>query len=355
MQPKVDLRIASGREGNGRIVVHDWSVGAFMSTCTFCGTVVQPGAHFCSSCGKPISQFGSPAVAAAGEIAVAATGAGGTSLPQAASAAMQVRINDNPLTWVFHQKGWAASVWILLIGWFFTPLPMTLSFGWMIDAIARRARGDSQRLPRARDLLHMVRDGLVVWLAIFLIFAVPIVVLGVAFTVVDTEAANRITAWVLGRIFNPYIPTWNAFANFINEIGIFGMLPMFGLLEPITFAQLIGDLIAQAAGLLVFYMVYAVVATLGFLAGTIRFALSRKVGDYFHPFHNFRLAAAHLWRFIVVALLLIALHFVNTILLASALGSILVITFGIWIMADIVGRLGARLKELHALELPTKS
>ena len=62
----------------------------------------------------------------------------------------------------------------------------------------------------------------------------------------------------------------------------------------------------------------------------------------------------HLWHFIVVVLLLTALHFVNTILVASAFGSILAITFGIWIMADIVGRLGARLKELQAVELPFK-
>jgi ribosomal protein L32 len=328
--------------------------GIMMSTCTSCGAAVLPGAHFCASCGKPVLQFSATAVAPAGDLAAAGTGAGPASVPQTASAAVQVRFSDNPFTWVFHQKGWAGSVWILLIGWFFTPLPMTLSFGWMIDAIARRARGDSRRLPRPRDLLHMVRDGLVVWLAIFLIFAVPVVVFGALFTVVDTEAANRITGWVLGRIFNPYIPGWNAFANFINEIGIFGMLPTFGLLEPISFGQLVGELIAQAAGLLLFYIVYVVVATLGFLAGTIRFALSRKVGDYFHPFHNFRLAAANFWRFTLVVLLLTGLHFANTLLLASAIGSILVITFGIWIKADLVGRLGARLKELQATELPIK-
>ena len=326
-----------------------------MSTCTFCGAMVQSGAHFCSACGKPVSQFNATAVAPAGDLAVAATGAGAASVSQTGSVAAQVRVNDNPFTWVFHQKGWAGSVWILLIGWFFTPLPMTLSFGWMIDAIARRARGDSHRLPRARDLLHMLRDGLVVWLAIFLVFTVPIIIFGSIFAVVDTEAANRITAWVLGRIFNPYIPSWNAFASIVNEIGIFGMLPIVGLLEPITFGQLIGELIAQAAGLLLFYTVYVVVATLGFLAGTIRFALSRKVGDYFHPLHNFRLAAAHFWRFTFVVLLLTALHFVNTLLLASAIGSILVITFGIWIKADLVGRLGARLKELRAMELPAKA
>ena len=325
-----------------------------MSTCTFCGAMVQSGAHFCAACGKPVSQFGATAVGPAGDLAVAATGAGAASAPETASPAVQFRVNDNPFTWVFHQKGWAGSIWILLIGWFFTPLPMTLSFGWMIDAIARRARGDSRRLPRSRDLLHMVRDGLVVWLAIFLIFAVPIVVFGAIFTVVDMEAANRITAWVLGRIFNPYIPSWNGFASFVNEIGIFGTLPAFGLLEPISFGRLIGELIAEAAGLLLFYIVYVVVATLGFLAGTIRFALSRKIGDYFHPFHNFRLATAHLGQFTVVILLLTALHFVNTILLVSAVGSILVITFGIWIKADLVGRLGARLKELDAVELPTK-
>jgi hypothetical protein len=321
-----------------------------MNTCTSCGATVQPGAHFCSVCGKPILQFGAAAATPAGDLTAAATGAGAASVPQTASAAVRLRINDNPFTWVFHQKGWAGSVWILLIGWFFTPLPMTLSFGWMIDAIARRARGDSQRLPHARDLLQMVRDGLVVWLVIFLIFAVPIVIFGAVFTVVDSEAANRITGWVLGRIFNSHIPTWNAFANSINAIGVFGMLPTLGLLEPISFGQLIGELIGQAAGLLLFYIAYLVVATLGFLAGTVRFALSRKVGDYLHPFHNFRLAAAHLWRFIVVMLLLTALHFVNTILLVSAIGSILVITFGIWTMADIVGRLGARLKELGAVK-----
>ena len=321
-----------------------------MSTCTFCGAAQQPGAHFCSSCGKPLSQFSAPAIAPAGDLALEAIGARTASEPQAASAAVQVRVNDNPFTWVFHQKGWAGSIWILLVGWFFTPLPMTLSFGWMIDAIARRARGDSQRLPQPRDLLHMVRDGLVVWLAVVVIFAVPIVVFGAVFAVADAEAGNRMTAWVLGRIFNPYIPTWNEFAKIANTIGVFGILPTFGLLEPIGFLQLIGEILAGAAGLVLFYMAYLVIATLGFLAGTVRFALSRKVGDYLRLLHNFRLAAAHLWRFVVVALLLTALHFVNTILVASAIGSILAITFGIWIMADIVGRLGARLKELREVE-----
>lgn len=321
-----------------------------MSTCTSCGAVVLPGAHFCAACGKPVSQFSATAVAPAGDLAVAAAGAGGASGAQTASVAARVSVNDNPFTWVFHQNGWLGSVWILLIGWFFTPLPMTLSFGWMIDAIARRARGDPERLPKARDLLHMVRDGLVVWLAVVLIFAVPIVVFGGAFAFLDTEAANRITAWVLGRIFNPYIPAWDAFANFVNAIGAFGMVPTFGLLEPISFEQLITEIIAQGAGLLLFYMAYLVIATLGFLAGTVKFALSRKVGDYLHPFANFQLAAAHLWRFIVVLLLLTALHYVNAILLVSTIGSILVVTFGIWIMADIVGRLGATLKQLRALE-----
>lgn len=325
-----------------------------MSTCTSCGAVVPSGAHFCSSCGRPVSEFDAPPASPMGELALASTGVAVATAPQRASTAAQASINDNPFTWVFHQKGWLGSIWILLIGWFFTPLPMTLSFGWMLDAIARRARGDSQRLPQARDLLHMVRDGLVVWLAIVLIFALPIVVFGVVFAVVDSEAANQITAWVLGRILNPYFPTWNSFANLVNEIGIFGILPTFGLLEPISFERLVGELIAQAAGLLLFYIMYIVIATLGFLAGTIRYALSRRVADYFHPLHNFRLAAAHLWRFIVVVLLLSLLHYVNAILLLSTIGSILVFTFGIWIIADIVGRLGARLKELQAAGMPIK-
>ena len=312
-----------------------------MNTCTSCGAVLSLGAHFCGACGKPVAQLSATAVASD----LAAGGGAPT-----ASAATQVRINDNPFTWVFHQKGWLGSVWILLIGWFFTPLPMTLSFGWMIDAIARRAGGDSERLPKARDLLHMVRDGLVFWLAVIVIFALPVVVFGALFTVLDSEAANRITAWVLGRIFNPYIPTWNTFANFMNTIGVFGTLPMLDLLEPISFRQLTAELIAQAAGLMLFYVAYFVVATLGFLAGTIRFALSRKVGDYFRLFRNFKLAVSHLWRFILVVLLLMVLHFVNTALVLSTIGTIVVITFGIWIKADLVGRLGARLKELKALE-----
>ena len=315
-----------------------------MSTCTSCGAAVLSGAHFCSSCGRPLSQLtaepGDLVLAAGGVIAAA---------PRSASIAAQITVNDNPLTWVFHQKGWFGSIWILLVGWFFTPLPMTLSFGWMLDAIARRSRGDAQRLPQARDLLHMLRDGLVVWLAIFLIFAVPIVVFGIVFAVVDAEATNRMTAWVLGRIFNPYIPTWNSFASLGNQIGIFGTLPTFGLLEPISFERLVGELIAQAAGVLLFYSIYIIVATFGFLAGTIRFALSRRVSDYFHPLHNFTVAAAHLWRFAIVVLLLMVLHYVNAILVLSTIGSILVFTFGIWIIADIIGRLGAKLREVKAV------
>src|SRR5262249_3758304 len=107
-----------------------------MSTCTSCGAVVQPGAHFCAACGKPILQFGAAAIAPAGDLAVAPAGAGAAGIPQTASGAARVSVHDNPITWVFHQKGWLGSVWILLIGWFFTPLPMTLSLGWMIDAIA---------------------------------------------------------------------------------------------------------------------------------------------------------------------------------------------------------------------------
>src|SRR4051812_2234461 len=100
-----------------------------MSTCTSCGAPVLPGAHFCSTCGKPLSQFTAPT----GDLAHASNGGALLAVPQSASMAGQVSVNDNPFTWVFHQKGWLGSIWILLIGWFFTPLPMTLSFGWMLD------------------------------------------------------------------------------------------------------------------------------------------------------------------------------------------------------------------------------
>jgi hypothetical protein len=73
------------------------------------------------------------------------------------------------------------------------------------------------------------------------------------------------------------------------------------------------------------------------------------VGDYFHLLHNFTLAAAHLWRVAIVVLLLMLLHYVNAILVLSTIGSVLVFTFGIWIIADIIGRLGAKLREEKAV------
>jgi hypothetical protein len=283
----------------------------------------------------------------AGATAGGETAGGGSSV---VSTAAQVRVNDNPITWVFHQKGWIASVLILLVGWFPLPIPMTLTFGWMIDAIRRRARGEPQRLPQARDLLHMYRDGLVFWLAIAVIFVLPLVVFGVVFAFLDSHAVTRITNWVLGQIVNPVLPVYDRLAAIMNAIGVFGMWPIVDLLEPIPFIQLIDELIAEAAVVILFYAAYLAVASLGFLSGTVRFALSRKVGDYFHPTHNFSLAMAHLWRFVVVILLLTVLHYVNGILALSGIGSILVLTFGIWIAADIIGRLGARLRELKAVE-----
>ena len=320
-----------------------------MNTCSSCGAAVEAGARFCAACGKPVAAMAQPSVTSATSAAVVATAAGASGAGAGGiSDAVKVRIHDNPFTWVFHQKGWLKSVWILLIGWFFTPLPMTLSFGWMIDAIGRRARGDAERLPRARDLLHMVRDGLVVWLALVLIFVIPLMFFAVAFAWDNQFVWDKIVAWLLGGILNPIIPIYDEIAQFVNAVtfGAFGTLPVFEQLEHVTLLQLIQELVVAILSLALIYVVYLAFATLAFLGGTVRFASSRKTGDYLHVFRNFSVAMAHLWRFAVVLLLLGLLVFVSGWLAASVVGSILVVTFGVWITADIIGRLGARLKEL---------
>ena len=85
-----------------------------------------------------------------------------------------VRRTGNAFTWPFHQVGWYKTIWMPL-AWFILPgFGTLLSLGWAIDAIRRRARGDSILIPQIADIASFFKHGVVIFSMTILYFVIPV-------------------------------------------------------------------------------------------------------------------------------------------------------------------------------------
>ena len=304
-----------------------------MTFCTSCGAPVALDAHFCSACGRlanvAITSDAASIVNLQPDTPAAISSS--THVPQNVSSEGAVR--DNAITWPFHQKNWFSSLWILLVGWFPLPLPMILSFGWLLDAAARRAQSKTELLPKARDLLRMYLYGIVVWFALAIYFIFPLMIFGAIFSVEFERINEDFGRWIVGWLTNVLIQ----FANFF--IGIFSSegIP---LVAQQTFAALFLQELTSYSGVVLALVIYLIIGVSLFLAGTLRFAATSKISSYFGLFKNLGLVIAHLPRFLLVALLLLVLNLVLGLI--PVVGSLLWVTSGVWIIAYLIGSLATK-------------
>jgi hypothetical protein len=262
----------------------------------------------------------------------------------AAHAASDAQIRGNAITWPFVQKNWFSSLWILLIGWFPLPLPMILSFGWLLDAAGRRARRDPELLPKARNLPGMYGHGIVFWFMLAIYFVIPLMIFGVIFSAEVTLITEAINHWIADWLTNFFIQV----INFV--IGIVSLEPM-ALRPQQSFADLILHLITDYFSVVLALFIYLVIANALFLAGTMRFATTGKISSYFRIFKNLGLIMAHLPRFIWLLVLLLLLNLVLVLMLgAGPVGFFLAVTSGVWIAAYLIGHLAATLRDLKAID-----
>ena len=308
-----------------------------MTVCESCGHATEPGALFCANCGKKLKSANpepTPAATGVGHQAAAATLAIAPSLSGAHDAAD----DGNAFTWPFQHENWQSRLWILLLGWipvFGWLAALTISVGWMMDAIGRRGRGETDRLPSPRNILQMFLHGIVYWLMLFLYVAVPISIIGAIFTTESAIIAQEFHRWVMNSGENVVITAVNVVA-----LGL-GASEQIALIPQQTLTALIQHwVVAYTAGffLPMFWVVFAVPV---FMAATIRFAVSGRFSSYFHPIANTGFVLRHFFGFLwLIAVML------GVILLAGLLplvGIYLLFTAGLWIIAWYAGRLGAKL------------
>ena len=271
-----------------------------MTFCTSCGAQVALGAHFCPACGRPVNIAAAPRQL--DDVPTVTlqrdTPAATSNSPREPENATSEGVwQGNAITWPFHQKNWFASLWIVLVGWFPLPLPMILSFGWLLDAAGRRAHGECQLLPKARDLLRMYLHGVVVWFALAIYFILPLMIFGAIFSVEFEQINEDIGKWLAGWLTNLLVQ----FANFF--IGIFSSQGI-SLVAQQTFAALFLQELTSYTGVVLALVIYLIIAASLFLAGTLRFATTSKISNYFGLFKNLELVIAHLPRFLWTLLLL---------------------------------------------------
>lgn len=303
-----------------------------MTTCESCGHVVEPGALFCGHCGKPVqTAVTAPLPHLSGAAAHQGATATLASVPSPAS-------DGNAFTWPFQQANWRGRLWILLLGWipvFGLLSAMTVSIGWMMDAIGRRGRDQVDKLPQPRSLLVMFVHGIVYWVMLSFYVTVPIWLLGTLFAAETAIITQEFHRWVMNSGQNAIITGINIVALGLGASEPITLIPQQDLLSLIRHWALV-----YTAGffLPVFWVVFAVPV---FMAATIRFAVSGRFGSYFRPIANTGFVLRHFFGFLWLFAVMVALIVMAGLL--PLVGIYLLFTVGLWIIAYYGGRLGAKL------------
>ncbi len=301
--------------------------------CARCGAAMAEGARFCRRCGAPAPpRPNAPLPVAVRPVPMPAALVARVAAAPAPVLARERRTSGNALTWPFRQDQRPASLWIAGLAAF---LPAwVICFGWWLDAAGRRGRGDARLLPENRDLLHMLRDGLIVAFMSGIYFFIPLLIISLVFHWGWDEALWRLATWGAQWIQYWWVTLGGApvaspdnFGRFLNH-------------EYHLWWQ---HQIAPIA--------YLVAAIPMFVTALARFALTRKAGSFFHLLGNAALSLGHLPSVVafVFLVLLWALAGVLALSLFAWTGIGVPILFvpvsaaELWISARLGGNLAARI------------
>ncbi len=310
-----------------------------MAFCESCGHAIEPDALFCAHCGAhlkpatvPLPDRGTTTHQALSAAVVAAPALAG---------APEVVADGNAFTWPFQQENWPGRLWILLLGWIpvLGWLPaLTISVGWMLDAMGRRGRGEADSLPRPRSILQMFVHGIVYWSMLVLYVAVPLWLFGAIFAAETAIIVDEFHLWMVNSSENAVITAINVVALILGLTRQIPLIPQQDLLTLIRHWS-----VAYTAGFLV-PLLWVGFAFPVFMASTIRFAVSGRFRSYFRPIANTEFVLRHLFGFLWLFAVMIAILVVTALL--PLVGTYLFFTLGVWIVAYYGGRLGAKL-HLH--------
>ena len=295
-----------------------------MAACESCGNPSEPGALFCAHCGKPLKPAASEQLPKSATITQETAAAIGSPTVLPAS-------GGNAITWPFAQQNWFVSLAILLIGWI--PL-MTITIGWMIEAIGRRGRREADPLPHARNVLLMFAHGILYWLMFVLYLAVPIWFFGVMFTVETVRITQEFNHWVTASLENTAITG----ANVVMGLGVSNQIALIPQQDLLSLVERWAALYTAGFVAPVLWTVFALPV---FVAATIRFAVSGKPGSYFRPLANTAFVLKHFPGFVWLFVVTIAVNIL--LLLIPVVGWMLWLTMGVWIVAYYAGNLARKL------------
>jgi hypothetical protein len=311
-----------------------------MAVCESCGHAVEADALFCAHCGAHLRPASAPAPShpdAALHVQSVAAVVGVSAHVEAPHAVA----DGNAITWPFQQEHWPRRLWILLLGWIpvLGWLPaLTISVGWMLDATGRRGRGETDRLPRPRNIVQMFVHGIVYWLMLILYVAVPLWLFGAIFAAETAIIVDEFHLWVVNSSENATITGINVVALSLGLAKPVALVPQQDLLSLIQHWA-----VAYTAGFFV-PLVWVAFASPVFAAASIRFAVTGQFRSYFRPIANIEFVLRHLFGFLWLFAVMIA-NLVVASLIPLA-GTYLLFTVGLWIIAYYGGRLGAKL-HLH--------
>jgi len=274
---------------------------------------------YCANCGQPVSGeicAHCGAAVSAGSIAVARDL---TVTPELLATNLSVNergersIRGNALTWPFHQHHWWTSIWMPMTNWFwFFGFPRLLSIGWANDAIRRRVHGDVDLLPRISDLGTHFKVGVVVLVMGFVYLVLPGMVASWILQVLWWEHLSQILHLLSGWV------TGHAPPNFGNSL-----------------RNNVLDMISDASA----QFVFGLIAIPLFIIARIRYAVTGRISSFFRLFSNIWLSfmniANLLVYFFVACLLLVAINFLNGLLLFTVIGLVIPIVLSgvnIWML-----------------------
>jgi hypothetical protein len=258
-------------------------------------------------------------------------------LPVAPAVAMAAP--GNAITWPFHQKHWFGSLCMLAVG--LLPLigPTLLNLGWALEASAREAEHNPDRMPRARNIPSMWLHGVFYVLMTVCYFIIPGLIFTSIYSATVSKIGEEIFTWTVDYWLDRGIQLVNAWIWFLPW-----HFPLVAI-EPYGqfFTRIVTTYLEAAIPPVLFFILSVAL----FLASMVRYAATRKLTSFFRPFKNLKLVMLHLSSFLWMSLLIFAMNMVFAYF--NVIGLVLWATLGMWIYAHLIGRLAAKLRDAHAI------